>query len=145
MVKVPWGSFLIAVGVGFLACWLVIVPGANKRAAADLASYNAATATLGSQLADARSTVAATLASLDDVKGQLTIANHATAAASADASQLRATQAQRDANDKRLAVELAASLAGAKSSLDIYNVCDAVIHAIFDRSHPSAGNKGPSG
>ena len=69
----------------------------------------------------------------------------ATAAASADASQLRATQAQRDANDKRLAVELAASLAGAKSSLDIYNVCDAVIHAIFDRSHPSAGNKGPSG
>ena len=145
MVKVPWWTFAIALVCGFALCWLIIVPGANKRAAADLAKYNTDTAALGSQLTDARSNVATTLAELDKTRAALVTANSATARATADAGRLRAYQLQRDANDKRLAEQLVASLASAKSGFDIYNICDAILHGLFDRYHPGAGNKSPSG
>ena len=145
MVKVPWWTFTIALVLGFVLCWVIVVVPAGSRAAADLAGYNSDRAVTDSQLALARSNLDSALASLGTVKGQLDIANRATAAATANAGKLRDLLAERDANDKRLAEQLAAGLTGAKSSLDIYNVCDYFLHGLFLSYHPSPGKQGPGG
>ena len=142
---VKWWLLLVALAAGILGTWLLVVVPAEHRAAADLAKYNADRALTQSQLADARSNLADALASLGTARTALAEADRATAAASRDAAKLRVIIATRDANDRKLAEQFAASLAGAKSSVDVYQLCDFLLHAIFDRYHSGPNKQGPGG